>query len=215
VTRSAIAEELWSLLNQEPQKKGDVVHVLVQIRKVLEHDGKPAKYKILIFFCDWIAHPNLAGPGAREVLQMLDEQLPTFYGKPEAVDPIGVVHKILSFDLLRQELLEFFRADENDLPTRWAEDDFTWKTVVQFYGQQVLDTPLVIDNDKHALNYIRSVEITACEPNKRVVQANQDQNWYGFKWTITLNNGKVFSWPYTSNVPTKPPNWPTQGIRTR
>jgi hypothetical protein len=33
MTRSAIAEELWSLLNEEPQKKQDVVHVLIQNQK--------------------------------------------------------------------------------------------------------------------------------------------------------------------------------------
>ncbi|HXM97186.1 MAG TPA: hypothetical protein VN982_01790 [Candidatus Dormibacteraeota bacterium] len=214
MTRSAIAEELWSLLNGEPQKKGDVVHVLVQIRNVLEQDGKPAKYAVLKFFCDWVAHPKLTGAGARTVLRMFDEQLPTFFGKPENVDPQGVVSKILSLDLLRHELLAFFRAKENDLPTRWAEDEFTWKTVVQFYGQQVLDKPLVIDNDKHALKYIRRVEIAKCEPNKHMVDANPGEKWYGFKWVITLNDGKTFSWPYTSNVPAKPANWPTQGVRT-
>ena len=58
MTRSALAEELWSLLNEKPQTKRDVVHVLIQIRKVIEHDGKPAKYEVLEFFCDWVAHPK-------------------------------------------------------------------------------------------------------------------------------------------------------------
>ena len=191
-----------------------MVHVLVQIRKVLEHDGKPAEYDVLKFFCDWIAHPKLAGPGARGVLRMLDEQLPTFYGNPADVDPKVVVFKILSFDLLREELLAFLRSPENDLPTRWAEDDFTWRTVVQFYGQQVKNTPLVIDNDKYALNYIRGIEIVACEPVKDLVEANPAEKFYGFKWVVTLNSGDIFSWPYTSTLPNKPTNWPTQGVRT-
>jgi hypothetical protein len=213
MTRSAIAEELWSLLNEEPQKKQDVVHVLIQIRKVLEHDGKPAKFEGLKFFCDWVAHPKLAGTGAREVLRMLDQQLPTLYGNPEDVDPQGVVHTILSFDLLRRELSAFLSAAENDFPTRWVEDDFAWKIVVQFYGQQVQNSPLVIDNDKHALSYIRRVEIVACEPVKHVVEANPTEKYYGFKWVVTLNSGKTFSWPYTSNQPDRPANWPTQGVR--
>ena len=32
-------------------------------------------------------------------------------------------HKILSLDLLRQELLAFLGLAEKDLPTRWAKDD--------------------------------------------------------------------------------------------
>lgn len=213
MTRNAIAEELWPLLNDEPKSKRDVVHVLIQIRKMLEHDGNPPKFAVLKFFCDWVAHPKLAGTGARELLRIIDEQLPTFYGKPEDWDPKGVVSEILSFDLLRRELLAFLRAETNDLPTRWAEDDFTWKAVVQFYGDQVRDTPLVIEKNKHVLNHIRRVELAACEPSKRIVQANPGQKFYGFKWIVTLNNGKAFEWPYTSNLPDKPANWPTQGIK--
>ncbi len=44
------------------------------------------------------------------------------------------------------------------------EDEFRRKTVVQLYGQQVQNTPLVIENDKHALTYIRRVQIVGCEP---------------------------------------------------
>jgi hypothetical protein len=180
MTRSAIAEELWPLLNGEPQKKQDVVFVLIQIRKLLEYDGKPAQYKTLKFFCDWVAHPKLAGTGAKDLLRVLDNELPTFDRRNSlGWDPKGVVHKILSFDLLRNELLAFLHAE--DLPTRWAEDEFTWKSVVQFYGQQVHKTPLVFEEAKSTLNYIRSVEITELEPVKHIVQANPGQKFYGFK----------------------------------
>jgi hypothetical protein len=212
MTRDAIAEELIPLLNQEPKAKGDVVHVLIQIRNMLEYDKKPDRFWELDFFCNWVAHPQLAGTGARRVLKLLDERLPTFdFRNPEGVDPDGMVSKILSFDLLRQSLFEFLW--ENRLPTRWAEDDFTWKTVVQLYGQQVRNTPLVVENDKNMFKFIRRVEIVACEPSRKIMEANPAQKYYGFKWYVSLNDGRSFSWPYTSNVPDKPKNWPTQGIR--
>jgi hypothetical protein len=209
MTRDAIADELFPLLNEEPQSKGDVVHVLVQIRKMLEHDHRPANYWTLNLFCDWVAHTELTRAGARKLLKLLDDRLPTFFRKPEEWDPDGMVHNFLSFHLLRQNLGAFLRA--NDLPTRWVEDDFTWTTVVQFYGQQVRDTPLSIE--KHPLKYIRRIEIVACEPVKHIAEANPTQNFYGFKWLVTLNSGQTFSWPYTSNLPCKPENWPIQGIR--
>ena len=37
ITRNAIAEELWPILNEEPQGKLAVVGVLIQVRKMLEH----------------------------------------------------------------------------------------------------------------------------------------------------------------------------------
>jgi len=216
MTRNAIAEELWPILNEEPQGKLAVVGVLIQVRKMLEHDGNPAQYLGLKFFCDWVAHPMLAGTGARELLRKLDGELPTFDRRnPQGWDPRGVVHNILSFDLFRHELWAFLRAPDNELPTRWVEDEFTWKKVVQLYGQQVQNTPLVIENDKHSLNYIRKVEIVACEPVEHIVKANPKEKFYGFKWVFTLNDGRTFAWPYTSNVPEKPANWPIQGLKTR
>jgi hypothetical protein len=125
LTRSALAEELWSLLNEKPQTKRDVVHVLIQIRKVIEHDGKPAKYEVLEFFCDWVAHPK----PELEHLEPCDcstSNCRLFTTSPKVwMDPKGVVHEILSLDLLRQGMLAFLGAAENDLPTRWAEDDST------------------------------------------------------------------------------------------
>lgn len=213
MTRDAIADELFPRLNEEPQDKASVVHTFIQIRKMLEHDKKPSDFWVLNFFCDWVAHPKLAGTGARKVLKMLDERLPSFQKKPEEWDPDGMVHNVLSLHLLRQNLLEFLKA--NDLPTRWAEDDFTWNTVVRFYGQQVLDTPLVIDDQKHTLTYVRKLEIVACEPSKGIVEANPDQKYFGFKWLVTLLDGRTFPFPYTSNIPERPASWPTKGIRDR
>jgi len=211
MTRDAIADELFPRLNDEPQDKANVVHTFVQVRKMLEHDKHPAKYWTLKFFCDWVAHPQLAGTGAQKLLKMLDDRLPSFQDKPEKWDPDGLVHNILSFQLLRKHLCEFLKA--NDLPTRWTEDEFTWNTVVRFYGQQVLDTPLVIDNHKNALQYVRKLEIVGCEPSQEVVEANPEQKHYGFKWLLTLNDDRAIAFPFTGNIPERPANWPTQGIR--
>ena len=211
MTRDAIADELFPRLNEEPTDKASVVHAFIQIRKMLEHDKKPSNYWTLNFFCDWVAHAQLTGAGARRVLKMLDDRLPSFSGKPEKWDPDGVVHNILSFQLLRNHLGKFLVA--NELPTRWVEDLFTWNTVLQFYGQQVQDTPLVVNNDKHGLNYVRKVEIVACEPSRVIVDANPSQRFYGFKWLVTLRDGRTFPWPFTSNLPDRPENWPAQGVR--
>lgn len=218
MTRNVIAEELWPILNGEPEHKLLVVGALVQIRKMLEHDGFPAQYSVLKFFCDWVVHPKLAGPGARELMKRIDRELPTLDPRnPQGWDPRGVIQETISFDLFRHELWAYLRVPENDLPTRWVEDDFTWTNVVQFYGQQVHNTPLVIDNDKHGLTYIRRVEIVSLEPSPEIVAANPGDKHFGFisKWVFTLNDDRSFAWSHTSNVPEKPANWPTQGIKTR
>ena len=55
---------------------------------------------------------------------------------------------------------------------------------------------------------ISAVTIEAIEQGIEVIGFRD-----GFKWLVTMNSGQTFSWPYTSNLPRKPANWPTQGIR--
>ena len=54
MTRDAIADELFPLLNEEPTSKERVVYVLLKIRKMLEHDKPTNDYGILNFYCNWI-----------------------------------------------------------------------------------------------------------------------------------------------------------------
>jgi hypothetical protein len=60
----AIANELWPILSEEPEGKHRVVRVLIQTRKMVEHDGNPSRHNVLKFFCDWVNHPRLAGSAA-------------------------------------------------------------------------------------------------------------------------------------------------------
>jgi hypothetical protein len=81
MTRTALADELWPLLNDEPQKKQGAVYVSLQVRNSLKDEGKPAQCQVLRFFCDWVAHLQPQGTGARDLLNMLDGQLPAFGSK--------------------------------------------------------------------------------------------------------------------------------------
>jgi hypothetical protein len=67
MTRSEITQEPFELLDRPPETKKDVTYVLVQIRKVLEHDKRREGYSGLKFFCDWSLHTKLDWKGAKEV----------------------------------------------------------------------------------------------------------------------------------------------------
>lgn len=214
MTRSAIEKELGEHMNEPPADARDLVYALIKIRKVLEHDKQKRAYWTLTLFCDWILHTELLGDGAKKILEMLDKRLGGFNpSTPESIDPDGMVHKILSFDLFRGHLWDFLRR--NHLPTVWAEDEFAWKKTVLLYGEQVHDTPLVMTRKSYKFKYLRRLVIAACEPAEEIVEANPTQKHYGFKWQFTLNDGRTFQIPYTSNVPEQPPNWRTQGTRQR
>ena len=210
--RSAICEKLGPHMNEPPRAEKDVVYALVEIRKVLEHDAEAERLWTLRFFCDWAVHTTLDRGGAQKILTFLDERLGHFNpASPENVDPDGLVHKILSFDLFREHLLEFLTT--NDLRAMWAEDDFVWKKFLVLYGEIVRDTPLFMTRRNYEFRYLRQLVITACEPSQAIVQANPGQRFHGFKWEFTLDDGRSFTMPYTSNLPEPPPRWVTLGRR--
>jgi hypothetical protein len=210
--RSAILQKLGIHMNEPPSGERDIVYAIVGIRKMLEHDAQNKQFETLGFFCDWAVHTRLDRSGARRILTLLDQRLGRFNPvHPESIDPDGVIHKILSFDLFREQLLEFLR--KNDLPTMWAEDEFVWKKFVVLYGEVVRDVPLSMTRSGCKFRYLREVVIAACKPSEAVVKANPNETFYGFKWTFVLDDRRSFTLPYTSNFPEAPVGWETLGRR--
>jgi len=211
MTRNEIAEELFDLMNKPPERKQDVVHALVQIRKILEYDCE--KNTALRFYCDWALHTKLDRSGAKHILGILDERLGRYRPwSPESIDPDGKVSEILSFNLLQRYLLDF--SQRNDLPTVWSEDWFAWQKTITLYGEQVRHIPLVVTRKDYKFRYLQKLVISACEPSKEIAEANSDGDHFGFRWEFTLNDGYTFSLPYTSNLAVPPPGWKTLGMRS-
>jgi hypothetical protein len=129
MTRSEITQEPFELLDRPPETKKDVTYVLVQIRKVLEHDKRREGYSGLKFFCDWSLHTKLDWKGAKEVLSTLDERLGHYRPSvPESIDHDGKALEIFWFGLFRRYLLQFLKT--YDLPNVWAEDQSVWNKVL-------------------------------------------------------------------------------------
>jgi hypothetical protein len=210
VTRSALHEELSSILNVLPSNRRDLSHALSRIRKVLEYDGARGVCWALVFFCDWILHTKLDRKAARKLLTALDERLGrSVPGKPESFDPDGMVLNILSFELFRQHLWNFLET--NDLPTVWVADDFVWRKTAILYGELAKDTPLIMSRNDYQFKYLRKAVITSCEPSEAIVAANPGQKYSGFRWEFTLSDDRTFKLSHTFNLPEPPSNWQMKG----
>lgn len=186
MTRSEIAEGLFDLMNKPPERKQEVVYALVQVRKLLEHDGNRDEASLLRFYCDWAFHTKLDRRGAAYILRILDERLGQYRRwSPENIDPDGRVGQVLSFDLFNRGLSDFLRR--NDLPTVWTKDWFAWQKTIMFYGEQVRHTPLIMTRKGYKFRYLQKLVIAACEPSREIVEANPNEAHFGFKWQFTLN----------------------------
>jgi hypothetical protein len=213
MTRIEISKELFDLMNSPPEKKQEVTHVLIQIRKLLECDSQQEENWALRFFCNWTLHSELSHVGARKIVSLLDERLRYFRPWDSDTDPDNIIHRIVSLSLFREELSGFLKR--NDLPTVWTEDQFTWQSVVRFYGQQVRDTPLVMTRADDHLQYVQRVVVSTCEPSKEVTDANPGDEFFGFKWDFALSDGRKFSISYSSNIAVPPEGWITRGVRSK
>ncbi len=63
-----VALESCALGMNEPM----VTYILVEMRKILEHDEFPLKYSTMKFYCDWVVHPKLTRTGAGRFLEEVD-----------------------------------------------------------------------------------------------------------------------------------------------
>jgi len=212
MTRTEISKELFDLMNKPPEKKQDVSHALVQIRKITEFDHQQQRDGILVFFCDWSLHTKLdRSVAAKEIVRLLDESFKTFRPWLAGSDQDRIISRVVSFDLFREKLHSFL--GRNDLPTVWTEDQFAWQKVIDLYEQQVRNTPLVITRKDYHLLYTQRVVVSACDPTRAMMDANPGGKWTGFMWEFTLNDGHKFSHRYVLNVSLPPEGWVTQGVR--
>jgi hypothetical protein len=107
--RNAIIDKLNRHMAECPSTESDVVHALVEIRKLLEQADEKGKYGWLNLFCNWAVHPKLdKGKAIDEILQILEGGL----ARISLVD-VGTFNRdwkageVLSFDLFRSELSRF------------------------------------------------------------------------------------------------------------
>ncbi len=187
---------------------------IVEIRKVVEHDGDHDQYWTLTFFCDWALHPKLTKKKAERILIRLDKRLSRYNpARPHEIDSDGEVGKFLSFELFREHLLAFFKR--NGLPTAWAEDPFFWADFCVIYGEIIRHTPLVVTRDSGGLTYLQKLVISACEPSALFSKHKAGDKLYGFRWEFTLDDGRSFSMHHTTSVGEPPANWKTLGLNCK
>jgi hypothetical protein len=196
--RDAIIEKLNKHFAAAPETEAGVAYAFVQIRKLLEKDGQKKHYPRLTFFCDWVVHGKLTGRETGQVLLEMDARLQRYDpAKPEALDPDGQVHALLSHRSLQQEMLRYLTVTGiNDV---WVRDPAWWHRLSGLYTEIVRDSPLETGRANYKFKYLAKLEITASGPFAPIVEANPGQHHIGWIWTFTLNDGRSFEMHHTSS----------------
>jgi hypothetical protein len=186
--RDTIVEKLRPILKEPPRAERDVLYVFVEIRKLLDlllegaDEEKKAGFATLKFFCDWVVHVKLVrSGGARKILSLLDAELSRL-PDAEAVQPESELYQFISLDRLREEMERFYR--ETDLPDLWATHPRVLRECLRFYGNIVLNCPLVITGRGTTAKYIRQLTLT------KVVDKDEppDKQCFSWDWSFDFSD---------------------------
>ena len=141
-----ILEKLEKQLTMGIDTEAEAAYLLIKIRQFLEQRGLKGQFEYLKFYCDWIAHPGLAGPMAQKVLKQFDaanvhlktgiemDQLP--HGLQCEID------RLSKFRYFHEELSKFLA--DNKLPAMTDTCHDGWAHLFHLYTKIIEDCPLVM-----------------------------------------------------------------------
>jgi hypothetical protein len=185
MARHSIIEKLATHL-AKPVTTG-VVYLLVELRKMLEHDGTKNKFPVLNFHCNWVVHTKLSDSAVAEKIVRHFDELPNLLEKVENGHiPISAeMEHLINQELLREELRECLAS--YDLPTTPCSDD--WIKFSDALCRVIEDCPLEIrapspkpakpPKEKEPTKYVESVVVARIP--------NVERDGRGMEWKLKFH----------------------------
>ncbi len=176
-----LRKELSSPIEQESQ----VVYILVEIRKYLEHvDPESRQFRVLRVYLDWTVHVRLAGTRARELLLRLDEALAKVTSKEHQDEELKEVHDFFSLGRFQDELRNFLQV--NGLPADLIQEPARWGKFLDLYANVVSDCPFDFAEQS---NSFKAISKATLEIRKVPDEANGGSRVVAWAWKLELLDG--------------------------
>jgi hypothetical protein len=172
--RHAIVEKLAIHLSRPVRKPADaephVVYLLVELRKLLEHDNAKEKYPVLNFHSNWVVHTTLSQSEiAEKIIRHFDELPNLLENVQDGQLPIPAeMERFLNQDALRKELDECLQS--YGLPTKVCSSQKDWLMFSDALCRVIEDCPLKIQSpstkpakppkEKKPTQYVESVTVS-------------------------------------------------------
>jgi hypothetical protein len=163
-----ILKKLERQLNEGIDTEAEASYLLLEIRKFLEQQGLKGHFEYLKFYCDWIAHPGLAGPMAQRVLRQFDEanvHMKTGIEMDQLPHGLqGEIARLSKFRYFHKELSKFLA--DNNLPAMTTKRHDGWAHFLHLYTKIIEDCPLVMSG-KNTTATIDSITVSLSLPKRR------------------------------------------------
>ena len=178
MARHAIVEKLQPLLEKGIETEIEVVYLLVELRKLLEHDNKKDVYPVLHFYCNWVAHTKLSlSPIADEIVRLFDDMVADTVNAELNQERCQKMNDVVNIRVLLTELNTYLEGLV--LPTTVCTSADDWREFRKRLGSVIQDCPLLL-NARIKGNPTRFVE--------SVLVVNQSSREYvSLSWNLNFH----------------------------
>jgi hypothetical protein len=160
MARNAIIEKLEGHLREDIRTEAAVVYLLVELRKLMEHDKSKSQFPVLNFYCNWVVHTKLdASPIADKIIRLFDDMQAYMVSAKNAPAPIKELKSLLDQSSLRAELWKMLKRV--GLPAApICGSTAAWNSFQRLLGAVIEDVPLLIHKErKQATLYVDSIAV--------------------------------------------------------
>jgi hypothetical protein len=119
-----------------------VVYILVEIGKLIEHDNAKEKYPTIMFYRNWVVHTKLDHSAVADKLVRLFDDYITSNNKTAS----DTLKQLVSPQTLRAELKKVLKR--YSLTFLCCEDGVRWKRFVKYLAGIIDETPLLCSLSK-------------------------------------------------------------------
>ena len=188
--KNEIIQKLGVVLSKSIESEEQVVYILVQMRKLIDHSQNKSKYLVLIFYCDWALHIKLDRTTACQMLEKFDEALGAQNDDKTYRVAVEMLGPIISFETFRDEFINFLL--EQSLPTQIAGKMQPWGRFLQLYLRVVTDCPLAYSR-KLPLQHIDELKLTRYDnPYEQVPEGAIFA--FGISWSFHKSGNEMAKW---------------------
>jgi hypothetical protein len=133
-----------------------VVYILVEIGKLIEHDNAKEKYPTIMFYRNWVVHTKLDHSAVADRLVRLFDGYITSNNKTAS----ETLKQLVSPQTLRAELKKFLK--QHGLRFSCCEDGVLWKRFVKYLAGIIDETPLQCSWSKtfKKANHVETVPVS-------------------------------------------------------
>ena len=142
-----IIEKIKAILQKHPYTESQICHLMVLIRKRIEHIPKDEqkKYQILKFFCDWVLHvkidrSEISKNILKTIRQCINESEKRLHDLDFQEKSRNKIREAISIEKLYNEMLLFFK--QFNLPLKPISNLTIWQKILKLLKVIIRDCPL-------------------------------------------------------------------------